>query len=233
MSEQQQEDASAAAKSGSGGGGLSLGFSIKGKARAKVAVNTEREREERQLITAVAEDGTIQTAGPAAGSGGKKQYVVPALQNTYKTGGGAGKFVPSFVPEASSAAIKGNAEDRFERAEVGHAPTLTTFGLEVRSRQPAAAAAGGAAAADGAAAAAAAGNGAPPPLSDRPLVPVVSKADEAAQLKQDLQELPDVATVEVRAHDVQPVVCVMHGVCELGVALCLGRCVMELETSSS
>ena len=67
---------------------MSLGFSIKGKARAKVAVNTEQEQEHRQLITAVAEDGTIQTAGPAPGAGGKQQYVVPALQNTYKTGVG-------------------------------------------------------------------------------------------------------------------------------------------------
>lgn len=165
---------------------MSLGFSIKGKARAKVAVNTAKETEDRQLITAVTEDGRIQTEGPAAGSS-RKQYVVPALQNTYKTG--VGKFVPSFVPEASSAAVKGNAEDKFERAEVGHAPTLTTFGLEVRRRQDSAAAGAGEAAANGAAAAA----------SDRPLVPVqnLSRAEEAAQLKQDLEELPDEATVEV------------------------------------
>lgn len=167
--------------------GVSLGFSIKGKARAKVTVNAEKEREDRQLITAVAEDGTIQTEGPAQGSG-SKQYVVPALQNTYKTG--VGKFTPSFVPEPSTAAIKGNVEEKFERAEVGHAPTLTTFGLEVRRRKdPAdAAAANGGGSSDAAAAAA----------SDRPLVPVVSRADADAQLKEDLEQLPDEATVEVR-----------------------------------
>lgn len=183
--EQQQQTGAAAPAAARG-----LGFSIQGKARARVAVNTAKEAEERQLITAVAEDGTIQTQGPAPGSS-SKQYVVPALKNTYKTG--VGKFVPTFVPEASSAAVKGNAEDRFERAEVGHAPTLTTFGLEVRRRQDAAAGAagGGDAAANGAAAAAA------PPPADRPLVPVLSRAEEAAQLKQDLEELPDEATVEV------------------------------------
>lgn len=185
--EQQQQTGAAASAAVKG-----LGFSIQGKARARVAVNTAKEAEDRQLITAVAEDGTIQTQGPAPGSC-SKQYVVPALKNTYKTG--VGKFVPTFVPEASSAAVKGNAEDRFERAEVGHAPTLTTFGLEVRRRQDAAAAAdaagGGDAAANGAAAAAA------PPPADRPLVPVLSRAEEAAQLKQDLEELPDEATVEV------------------------------------
>jgi hypothetical protein len=183
MAEQQQQGGDqAAAKPG-----LSLGFSIKGKARAKVTVNAAKETEDRQLITAVAEDGSIQTEGPSVGFG-KKQYVVPALQNTYQTG--VGKFVPSFVPEASSAAVKGNAEDKFERAEVGHAPTLTTFGLEVRGPKGAAAAAAGDVdvAANGAAAAA---------VSDRPLVPVLSRAEEAAQLQKDLEELPDEATVEV------------------------------------
>lgn len=186
MSAGEQQQTGAAAPAAARG----LGFSIQGKARARVAVNTAKEAEERQLITAVAEDGTIQTQGPASGSS-SKQYVVPALKNTYKTG--VGKFVPTFVPEASSAAVKGNAEDRFERAEVGHAPTLTTFGLEVRRRQGAAADAAGGddAAVNGAAAAAA------PQPADRPLVPVLSRAEEAAQLKQDLEELPDEATVEV------------------------------------
>lgn len=195
MSEQQPGDSQDAPKAG-----LSLGFSIKGKARAKVTVNAVKEQDDRQLITAVAADGTIQTAAPAEGPS-RRQYVVPALQNTYKTG--VGKFVPSFVPESSTAAVTGNAEDRFERAEVGHAPTLTTFGLEVRRRKDAAAAAGSgaeeaagsSAAANGAAAGAAAAAG--PSASDRPLVPVMTRAEEAAQLKQDLEELPDVATVEV------------------------------------
>jgi hypothetical protein len=187
MAEQQQGVSGDASKPG-----ISLGsFSIKGKARAKVTVNAKQEQEDRQIITAVTEDGTIQTAGPAAGSG-SKQYVVPALKNTYKTG--VGKFVPSFVPEASSAAVQGNAEDRFERAEVGHAPTLSTFGLEVRGPKRDAADAGGAAngAAAGAAAAAAG--------SDRPLVAVQSRAEEAAQLKDDLENLPDESTVEVSWH---------------------------------
>jgi len=201
MSEQQEPgDSQDAPKAG-----LSLGFSIKGKARAKVTVNAVKEQDDRQLITAVAADGTIQTAAPAEGSS-RRQYVVPALQNTYKTG--VGKFVPSFVPESSTAAVTGNAEERFERAEVGHAPTLTTFGLEVRRRKDSATAAaaaagsgaeeaaGSSAAANGAAAGAAAAAGGPS-ASDRPLVPVMSRAEEAAQLKQDLEELPDVATVEV------------------------------------
>lgn len=185
MADQQQQDGDGAAAKP----GLSLGFSIKGKARAKVTVNAAKETEDRQLITAVAEDGTIHTEGPSAGSG-RKQYVVPALKNTYQTG--VGKFVPSFVPEASSAAVKGNAEEKFERAEVGHAPTLTTFGLEVRG--PKGSAAGAVAAGDGDAAA----NGAAvAAVSDRPLVPVLSRAEEAAQLQKDLEELPDEATVEV------------------------------------
>jgi hypothetical protein len=185
MANQQQEASGDAPRPG-----ISLGFSIKGKARAKVAVNAKQEQEDRQIITAVAEDGTIHTTGPASGSG-SKQYVVPAIKNTYKTG--VGKFVPTFVPEASSAAVHGNAEDRFERAEVGHAPTLTTFGLEVRGPKHAADAGGAAAAANGAAAGAAAAAAA----SDRPLVAVQSRAEEAAQLKDDLENLPDESTVEV------------------------------------
>jgi hypothetical protein len=180
MSGQQQQGEATGSKAG-----LSLGFSIKGKARAKVTVNAEKDKEDRQLITAVAEDGTIQTEGPAQGSG-SRQYIVPALQNTYKTG--VCKFTPSFVPEPSTAAIKGNVEEKFERAEVGHAPTLTTFGLEVRRRKdPADAAAANGGGSSNAAAAA----------SDRPLVPVVSRADADAQLKDDLEQLPDEATVEV------------------------------------
>lgn len=194
MSEQQQGAGGPAGSSKPGG--MSLGFSIKGKARAKVAVNTEKEQEQRQLITAVAEDGTIQTAEPAGGSG-RKQYVVPALQNTYKTG--VGKFVPSFVPEASTAAIKGDAEERFERAEVGHAPTLTTFGLEVRRKKDPAGAEAAGAAAGAAGEGGSSGAAAPAAASDRPLVPVVSRADEYAQLKEDLEQLPDEATVEVGA----------------------------------
>lgn len=186
------------------GSGISLGFSIKGKARAKVAVHVAEKQEERQLVTAVTADGTIKTTGPAAGSSaGQKQFVVPALQNTYKAG--VGKFVPSFVPESSTAAVTGNAEDKYERAEVGHAPQLTSFGLEVRRpKDPAAAAAGADEGTTAVAAAAANGGAGGSGAAVAGLVAAKQagaggRADEAAQLRADLETLPEEATVEVRA----------------------------------
>lgn len=160
---------------GDGGNKAAIGFKIAGKARPKVAVNVEEKKEHRQLITGVSDSGVIAAIGPSGTE--QREYVIPKLQNTYKAG--VGKFIPSFVPEASSAAVTGNAEDRYERAAAPDQPVLTSFGLEVRRRQAAPETANGAA-------------------GDRPLVPV-STMDEAAQLKEDLEQLPEEATVEVSA----------------------------------
>lgn len=148
-----------------------FGFKIQGKARPKVAVNVEEKQEQRQLITGVAGS---QFQGEEPAQPGK--HVIPALQNTYKTG--VGKFVPSFVPESSITPVTGNAEDRYERAAAPDQPSITSYGLEVRQRQAPAADRDGQAASG-------------------PMVPANSRLDDAAQFKADLELLPEEANVEV------------------------------------
>ncbi|KAF6253119.1 DExH-box splicing factor binding site-domain-containing protein [Scenedesmus sp. NREL 46B-D3] len=168
-------------------GGLNLGFKIQGKTRTKVAVNVKEQREDRQLITGVA-GSVIQAAEPSAGE--RQQHVIPRLENTYKAG--VGKFVPTFVPESSSAPITGKADDRYEKAAKPDVPGLTSYGLQLRQpKGSAAAAADGAVGEDGGAAG---GEGAAGAASG-PLVPV-RRGDEAQQLKDDLEVLPDEASVE-------------------------------------
>jgi G patch domain/KOW motif-containing protein len=176
-------------------GGLNLGFKIQGKARAKVAVNVKEQREDRQLITGVA-GSVIQAAEPSASEW--RQHVIPRLENTYKTG--VGKFVPTFVPESSSAPITGKADDKYEKAAKPDVPGLASYGLQLRqpkdSQAAAAAAAGGAADDNGEAAGAAGAAGAADAAAARPMVPV-RRGDEAQQLRDDLEALPDEASVEV------------------------------------
>eukprot|EP00879_Flechtneria_rotunda_P017586 GHRR01018436.1.p1 GENE.GHRR01018436.1~~GHRR01018436.1.p1 ORF type:complete len:168 (+),score=53.02 GHRR01018436.1:208-711(+) len=157
-----------------------FGFKIQGKARQKVQVNVQDKQEYKQLISGV-EGNVIQSTEPS--DSGKQQYVIPKLQNTFKAG--VGKFIPSFVPEPTTAAVTGNSEDRFERAAAPDAPTMTHFGLEVRQHNSN----GNAGAANGAANGIANGAGSVPALA--------AHSDEAAQLKADLETLPEVATVEV------------------------------------
>jgi hypothetical protein len=173
-------------------GGINLGFKIQGKARAKVAVNVKEQREDRQLITGVA-GSVIQAAEPSADE--KRQHVIPRLENTYKTG--VGKFVPTFVPESSSAQITGKADDRYEKAAKPDVAALTSYGLQLRPpKGTQAAAADGAATEDGTAADAPAGPAAAAAAGSGPLVPV-RRGDDAQQLKDDLEVLPDESTVEV------------------------------------
>lgn len=153
-----------------------IGFRIAGKARPKVAVSVKAEEEHRQLVVGVSDNGILQTA--EATSEQQRQYVIPKLQNTYKAG--VGKFVPSFVPESSAAAVTGTAEDRYERAVAPDQPAITSFGLEVRGPKEAA-------------------QRTDTNENDRPLVPTSAK-DEAAQLKEDLEHLPEEATVDVRTY---------------------------------
>jgi G patch domain/KOW motif-containing protein len=173
-------------------GGINLGFKIQGKARAKVAVNVREQRDDRQLITGVA-GSVIQAAEPSTDE--RRQHVIPRLENTYKTG--VGKFVPTFVPESSSAPITGKADDRYEKAAKPDVPSLTSYGLQLRPpKGTQAAAAAGDAADEGGASADAAGAAAAAAAGSGPLVPV-RRGDEVQQLKDDLEVLPDEASVEV------------------------------------
>lgn len=153
-----------------------VGFKIANKARPKVAVNIEERQDHRQLITGVSDSGVLQAAGPAVGH--KQEFVISKLQNTYKVG--VGKFVPSFVPESTTAAVTGKAEDRYERAAAPDQPAITSFGLEVRKRK-------------------ADEQTANIPASETPLVPG-SRQQDVDQLREDLEQLPEEATVEVMQH---------------------------------
>jgi hypothetical protein len=176
-------------------GGLNLGFKIQGKARAKVAVNLKEQREDRQLITGVA-GSVIQAAEPCASE--RRQHVIPRLENTYKTG--VGKFVPTFVPESSSAPITGKADDKYEKAAKPDVPGLTSYGLQLRqpkgSLQEAAAGSAADTAGDAADDAATGPADAAAAAAAGPMVPV-RRGDEAQQLREDLEALPDEASVEV------------------------------------
>ncbi|KAF8069698.1 gpkow [Scenedesmus sp. PABB004] len=163
---------------GDGKASLSLGFKISGKARPRVAVNAEpAPRDDRQLITGVAAHGFVGAEPPPEERAAR---VIPALQNTYKAG--VGKFVPTFVPESSAAAVTGHAEDRYERAAAPDAPAVTAYGLQLRDRREPR---------DGERDGGARGNG------DAPILPAPGgRGDEAAQLKADLEALPDAADLE-------------------------------------
>ena len=156
---------------------LAFGFQ-KSKAARKIAVNVEDKGDKRQLITGI-EGSVIKTAEPEQ-SEEKKVYIVPKLENTFKTGVGK-KFVPSYVPPANDAPIAGTAEDRFEHAEQDTRPSVTGYGLERRARP---------------------GEGGQEHAEpdDRPARPLVSAAQlELQAFKRDMEELPDQATVEVRS----------------------------------
>ncbi|GAX84888.1 hypothetical protein CEUSTIGMA_g12309.t1 [Chlamydomonas eustigma] len=56
------------------------------------------------------------------GKAGKRQYVIPKIENTYKAGSSK-KFAPTFVPPASDAPIGGEGTDKFEQATVSTEPS--------------------------------------------------------------------------------------------------------------
>lgn len=160
------------ADAGGGGAQLKFGFS-KTVQQRKVAVQVAEKKDEKRLITGI-EGSVIKTLEPDPEQEGKKIYVVPKLENSYRTGFGK-KFTPSFKPPANDAPIAGEGEDRFVAAAEDTRPTITQYGLEQRARP----------------------GGAPeePAAADRPLVSAAQLEHEA--YKRDMEELPDVAPVEV------------------------------------
>lgn len=169
------------------------GFTIAAKRKQKVAVNINDEQERRQLITGL-EGQEIQAAeGQEAGTSGRK--VVPRQENTYRAGNK--KFAPTFKPPSNDIKTIGSTEDKFELApDAGKANALTSFGLEVRSRKREGDGAGEPA------------NGAAPPINI-----AASLADrDKQQLNEDLEALPDEATVDVSS----------RLSCDMQLLLCLG-----------
>lgn len=162
-----------------GGGGTSLAFGFsKSKAQRKVAVQIEEKKDNKQLIAGI-EGSVIKTLGPEEPEEGKKTYVIPKLENTFKTGVGKNKFTPSFKPPANDAPIAGSADDKFVAAQADTRPTITEYGLEVRARPT---------------------GREKEEQQQQQEAPRVSLAQlEAQVLKQDLEELPDIPAVEVGA----------------------------------
>jgi hypothetical protein len=125
---------------GGSSGGASISFAFnksKGAAARKVlAVNVREAPEERRQIITGFQGSKAQTLPGAESEDeqqGKKVYIVPKLENTYKTG--VGKFVPSFrPPDNDDAALANGTTDRFVAAEVDTRPAVTGYGLERRSR---------------------------------------------------------------------------------------------------
>lgn len=167
------EDASTA------GGKLSFGFTAVAKPKKAVVVHAEERKETRQLITGL-EGSRIQTAEPEQNNA--KTYVVPKLENTFKTG--KKTFTPSFVPPTSDTKV-GATDEKFEPAAQPDQPSITTYGLDIRQRQ--AMDAGDQAAAS-------------QPIDFRDL--------ELQKLKEDMEQLPDEASLEVNHTSVAS--CIMH-----------------------
>jgi G patch domain and KOW motifs-containing protein len=161
------------ADGGGGGAQLKFGFA-KTVQQRKVAVQVAEKKDDKRLITGI--DGSvIKTLEPEPEQEAKKVYIVPKLENTYRTGVGK-KFTPTFKPPANDAPIGGEGEDRFVAATEDSRPVITQYGLEERARP---------AGADEDA----------PPISDRPLLNGAQLEHEA--YKRDMEELPDTAPVEV------------------------------------
>ncbi|KXZ46948.1 hypothetical protein GPECTOR_39g442 [Gonium pectorale] len=108
----------------------SLAFTFqKKKVVQKVAVNVEERKDAGQLITGF--DGTkAQVVGGDASSDGKT-YVIPKLENTFKTGVGPKKFTPTFKPPSNDAVKVADGEDKFVQA-ASTVPVITEYGLHLR-----------------------------------------------------------------------------------------------------
>jgi hypothetical protein len=158
---------------------LAFGFKAVSKTKVKVAVNVEEPKERRQLIVGI-EGVQIKAAegheDDGANGGSKRELkVIAPLANTFKTGVGRAGFIPSFVPPANDAPVAGDTSDRFELAATDSRPVITEYGLEVRARP-----------------------GQEPAEVHEP-IRLQTKDLELQAYKRDMELLPDVAPVEVRA----------------------------------
>lgn len=111
---------------------VAFGFS-KTIVQRKVAVNIEEPKEKRQQITGWAGSKAVTNGAEEEVEDKKKAYVVPKLENTFKTGVGR-KFAPSFRPPENDVATLTGGEDRFEMAQIDTRPNVTGYGLEKRAR---------------------------------------------------------------------------------------------------
>ncbi|EFJ51408.1 hypothetical protein VOLCADRAFT_87660 [Volvox carteri f. nagariensis] len=97
----------------------------------KVAVNLEEKKDVGQLISGI-EGAKIQVVGGDT-STEVKTYVIPKIENTYKSGVGPKKFTPSYKPPSSDANVD-NSEDRFVQA-ASTVPVITEYGLQLRENK--------------------------------------------------------------------------------------------------
>lgn len=170
---------------------VAFGFTATTKKKQKVSINIEDKTEHRQLITGV-EGARIQAAEPDQPTG--KQYVVPKLENTYRAG--PKKFTPTFKPPSSDNQNIGSTDDKFEAAVLPLQSGITTYGLELRGRKAEEAAAAAAADQGGTGNGHAAGGGEPN------VVARLAADKEGQQLQEDLEALPEQATMEVNAQGI-------------------------------
>ena len=167
----------------------SVAFGFKRTAKTtNVGINVLDEGPTKVALSAVERGGVFRTVdgqdAAAVIQPPKSQKVIPMQANTYKAGGG--KFAPSFVPPASDAPVGGQTgEDKFEMAApaVATSSEPQTYGLQRVKRK-----AEGAAEEGGGERAGLGGS-----ITER-----LTAAKEEQAYQQQVEELPEMATIEVR-----------------------------------
>lgn len=150
---------------------LGMKFNVsKSKSQRKVAVNLVEQSDNKVLITGV-EGSTIVAAAAPEQRQANAPFVIPKIENTYNTGGGR-KFTPTFVPPAHDAPCVGAGEDRFVAA-APTAPLITEYGLTQRLRPG------------------------DPAGQQQQQGSITQRLTEEQQFKQDVEALPEQATLEV------------------------------------
>lgn len=153
----------------------SLAFTFqRKKVVQKVAANVEERKDVGQLISGIEGAKIKVVCGGAPAE--VKTYVIPKIENTYKSGVGPKKFTPSYKPPSSDAAVD-NSIDRFVQA-ASTVPVITEYGLQLRQTRE-------------------------ENQTENEAVlnaeSMTAAAMEARDLREAVQELPDAMEMEVRA----------------------------------
>ena len=166
---------------------VAFGFKRSTKAQ-KVDVNIAEDVQQKVALSAVERGGIFRTTdgqdASHAGKAAKKEFLIPMQNNTYKAGTAAHKFTPTFLPPSNDAPVGGGqGEDRFESAAPAAAPSVPqTYGLQhVQRREKTEDDDGGRAGLGGS-------------ITER-----LTAAKEEQAYQKQVEELPDMANVEVGA----------------------------------
>jgi G patch domain/KOW motif-containing protein len=169
----------------------SFGFKKSTKAGQKVGINVAEEGPATVSLSAVEKGGVFRTVdgldADLIGKEGKKHYVIPKIENTYQAGTAGNKFTPTFKPPTSDAPVGGQGSDKFELAAPSTAPAAPQlYGLQhVQRKEKGPDEDGGSRAGLGGS------------ITER----LTAQRQEEAAYQRQVEELPDMAPVEVRGEE--------------------------------